>query len=109
VGKNTFEGSLDSLANFGILVTYGNASGPIEPISPLELMRRGSLSINRPTLFNYTSDPEVRTLAAADLFNAVSQGHIKIEIGQTFPISKAAEAHRALENRETIGSTVLIP
>ncbi len=109
VGKNTFEGSLDSLANFGILVTYGNASGPIEPISPLELMRRGSLSINRPTLFNYTSDTDVRASAANDLFNAVSQGHLKIDIGQTFPLSKAAEAHRALENRETVGSTVLIP
>ena len=109
IGKDTFEGSLDSLSNFGILVTYGNASGPIEPISPLELMRRGSLSINRPTLFNYTSNPEIRTAAANDLFKAIALGHIKIEIGQTFPLSKAAEAHRALENRETVGSTVLIP
>ena len=72
-------------------------------------MRRGSLSINRPTLFNYTSDMDVRASAANDLFNAVSQGHLKIDIGQTFPLSKAAEAHRALENRETVGSTVLIP
>ena len=109
VGKNTFEGSLDSLANFGILVTYGNASGPIEPFSPLELMNRGSLSVNRPTLFSYTSDPEVRASAARDLFDAIGQGHLKIEIGQTFPLFEAAEAHRALENRETVGSTVLIP
>ena len=109
VGKNTFEGSLDSLANFGILVTYGNASGPIEPFSPLELMNRGSLSVNRPTLFSYTSDPEVRASAARDLFDAISQGHLKIEIGQTFPLFEAAEAHRALENRETVGSTILIP
>ena len=109
IGKDTFEGSLDSLSNFGILVTYGNASGPIEPISPLELMRRGSLSINRPTLFNYTSNPEVRAAAANDLFKAIARGHLKIEIGQTFPLSEAAKAHKALENRETIGSTVLIP
>ena len=109
VGKNTFEGSLDSLANFGILVTYGNASGPIEPFSPLELMNRGSLSVNRPTLFSYTSDPEVRASAARDLFDAIGQGHLKIEIGQTFPLFEAAEAHRALENRETVGSTILIP
>ena len=109
VGKNTFEGSLDSLANFGILVTYGNASGPIEPFSPLELMNRGSLSVNRPTLFSYTSDPEVRASAARDLFDAIGQGHLKIKIGQTFPLFEAAEAHRALENRETVGSTILIP
>jgi NADPH:quinone reductase len=109
IGLNTYEKSMDSLSNFGTLVNFGNASGPIPAIEPLELMRRGSLALSRPTLFNYTADPEVRQQAAKDLFDVVASGKVKIEIGQTFPLADTAKAHIALESRQTIGSTVLIP
>jgi len=109
VGLSTYKESLSSLENFGVLVTFGNASGPIPGIAPLELMQLGSLSISRPTLMNYTSVPELREKASSDLFSLVLQGKIKIEVGQTFPLSKTADAHTAIENRKTTGSTVLIP
>ena len=109
IGLNTYEKSMDSLSNFGTLVNFGNASGPIPAIEPLELMRRGSLALSRPTLFNYTADPEMRQQAAKDLFDVVASGKVKIEIGQTFPLADTAKAHIALESRQTIGSTVLIP
>ena len=109
VGLSTYKESLSSLENFGVLVTFGNASGPIPGIAPLELMQLGSLSVSRPTLMNYTSVPELREKASSDLFSLVLQGNIKIEIGQTFPLSKTADAHAAIENRKTTGSTVLIP
>lgn len=109
VGLSTYKESLSSLENFGVLVTFGNASGPIPGIAPLELMQLGSLSVSRPTLMNYTSVPELREKASSDLFSLVLQGKIKIEVGQTFPLSKTADAHTAIENRETTGSTVLIP
>ena len=109
VGLSTYKESLSSLENFGVLVTFGNASGPIPGIAPLELMQLGSLSVSRPTLMNYTSVPELREKASSDLFSLVLQGSIKIEIGQTFPLSKTADAHAAIENRKTTGSTVLIP
>ncbi|MBL6865025.1 MAG: quinone oxidoreductase [Rhodospirillales bacterium] len=109
VGLSTYKESLSSLENFGVLVTFGNASGPIPGIAPLELMQLGSLSVSRPTLMNYTSVPELREKASSDLFSLVLQGKIKIEVGQTFPLSKTADAHTAIENRKTTGSTVLIP
>lgn len=109
VGLSTYKESLSSLENFGVLVTFGNASGPIPGITPLELMQLGSLSVSRPTLMNYTSVPELREKASSELFSLVLQGNIKIEIGQTFPLSKTADAHAAIENRKTTGSTVLIP
>jgi NADPH2:quinone reductase len=109
VGLSTYKESLSSLENFGVLVTFGNASGPIPGIAPLELMQLGSLSVSRPTLMNYTSVPELRERASSDLFSLVLQGDIKIEIGQTFPLSETADAHAAIENRKTTGSTVLIP
>tara|TARA_B100001094_G_C18119775_1_gene766193 strand:+ start:493 stop:1461 length:969 start_codon:yes stop_codon:yes gene_type:complete len=109
VGLSTYKESLSSLENFGVLVTFGNASGPIPGIAPLELMQLGSLSVSRPTLMNYTSVPELREKASSDLFSLVLQGSIKIEIGQTFPLSKTADAHAAIESRKTTGSTVLIP
>jgi NADPH2:quinone reductase len=109
IGQETYEKSMDCLSNFGTLVNFGNASGPIPAIEPLELMRRGSLSLSRPTLFNYTSNPENRAKAAKDLFAIVASGKVKIEIGQTFPLSETKAAHIALESRKTIGSTVLIP
>ncbi len=109
IGKKTFEQSLDCLSHFGILVNFGNASGPIPAIDPLDLMRRGSLSLSRPTLFNYTSNLNMRKKAANDLFKIVASGKVNIDIGQTYPLSETRAAHVALESRKTTGSTVLIP
>ena len=109
IGRDTYEKSMDCLSNFGILVNYGNASGPIPAIEPLELMRRGSLSLSRPTLFNYISNTKVRQKAARDLFDVVASGRVNIEIGQTFSLSETKAAHIALESRQTTGSTVLVP
>jgi NADPH:quinone reductase len=109
IGKTTYEKSMDCLSSFGVLVNYGNASGPIPAIEPLELMRRGSLSLSRPTLFNYTSNLKAREKASSDLFNVVASGKVKIEIGQTYPLSETKAAHLALEARQTTGSTILIP
>ena len=109
IGKSTYEKSMDCLSNFGTLVNFGNASGPIPAIEPLELMRKGSLSLNRPTLFHYTSDIERRRTAAEALFKVVASGDVNIEIGQRYPLSDARIAHAALEARQTIGSTILIP
>lgn len=109
IGKDTYKKSMDCLSSFGVLVNYGNASGPIPAIEPLELMRKGSLSLSRPTLFNYTADLSNRRQAATDLFDMVSSKKVKIDIGQTFPLSEAKAAHIALESRKTMGSTVLLP
>jgi len=109
IGKNTYKQSMDCLTNFGMLINYGNASGPIPAIEPLELMRKGSLSLCRPTLFNYTSDLAIRKKAADALFEVVALENINIEIGQSYPLSETKEAHAALEARKTTGSTILIP
>ena len=109
IGKDTFMGSLDSLEPFGHMVTYGNASGPVEPISPLLLTQKGSLTLSRPTLFTYTADPALRRRAAKDLFEVVAKGAVKIEIDQTYALKDVGKAHEALAARKTTGSTVLIP
>ncbi len=109
IGKQTFEKSMDCLSHFGTLVNYGNASGSVPAIEPLELMRRGSLALSRPTLFNYTSNLENRKIAATDLFDVVASGKVSIKIGQTFPLSDTKAAHIALESRQTTGSTVILP
>ena len=109
IGKDTFMGSLDSLEPFGHMVTYGNASGPVEPISPLLLTQKGSLTLSRPTLFTYTADPALRRRAAKDLFEVVAKGSVKIEIDQTYALKDVGKAHEALAARKTTGSTVLIP
>lgn len=109
IGTDTWENSLDCLHNFGSLITFGNASGPVPPIAPLMLMQKGSLSVSRPTLLNYTADHQMRLAAAKALFDVVASGKVKIEIGQTFPLADTAKAHTALESRQTMGSTVLIP
>jgi NADPH:quinone reductase len=109
VGKDTLWASLDSLAIRGLFVSYGNASGPPDPVSPLELSKRGSLFMTRPTLFHYVgTTPELRD-AARDLFQLIANGTIQIEVGARFGLSQAADAHRALEARATTGSTVLEP
>jgi NADPH2:quinone reductase len=109
VGKDTFMESLDSLRPLGLMVTYGNASGPPPPISPLELSKRGSLFLTRPTLFNYIATRDALESAAKELFAAVKSKAVKVIIGQTYPLADAAEAHRDLEARRTTGATVLIP
>ncbi len=109
VGKDTFFASLDSLAQLGLMVSYGNASGAVPPFSPLELTRRGSLFLTRPTLFHYTAKAADLARGARELFEVVSSGKVKVRIGQTYPLAEAARAHQDLEARRTTGSTLLIP
>ncbi|MDZ7629484.1 MAG: quinone oxidoreductase [Parvularculaceae bacterium] len=108
VGAATFEASLDSLAMRGMMVSYGNASGPVPPIAPLELTRRGSISLARPSLFHYAM-PDRMPDAAAALFDLMARGVIKPTLAATFPLSKGADAHRLLEEGKTIGSIILKP
>ena len=108
VGKDTFLASLDSLAPLGLMVSYGNASGAVPPISPLELTRRGSLFLTRPTLFHYTAKASDLARGARELFDVVGSGQVKVRIGQTYSLGDAAKAHRDLEARRTTGSTLLI-
>jgi NADPH2:quinone reductase len=107
IGKDTFEGSLDCLRPRGLMVSYGNASGKVPPFDLSILAAKGSLFVTRPTLASFVATPAALTEAADDLFAMVASGKIKIRINQTFPLSQAAAAHRALEARQTTGSTVL--
>jgi NADPH2:quinone reductase len=91
------------------MVTYGNASGPVPPIAPLELARRGSLFLTRPVLFSYVSKRADLLRSAAELFDVIGRGIVRIEIGQTYPMRDVQQAHRDLQDRRTIGSTVLLP
>jgi len=109
VGKDTFEGSLSSLGRRGMLVSYGNASGPAPAVEPLRLSRGGSLFLTRPTLFDYVATTAELDDSAAALFAVIASGAVKVEIGQTFPLSETRRAHEALEARRTVGSTLLIP
>ncbi|MDE2335575.1 MAG: quinone oxidoreductase [Rhodospirillales bacterium] len=109
VGKDTFMGSLDSLAPLGLMVTYGNASGPVPPVDPALLAAKGSLYLTRPTLATYAAKRADLLATANDLFDVVKSGAVKIRVNQTFPLREAAAAHEALEARRTTGSTVLIP
>ena len=109
VGKDTFFASLDCLNPRGLMVSFGNASGPVPPFSALELSKRGSLYLTRPTLFHYIAKASDRARGARELFEIVASGKVKVKIGQTYPLSIAAQAHRDLEARRTTGSTLLIP
>jgi NADPH2:quinone reductase len=109
VGRATVPGSLDCLARRGMLVNFGNASGPAEPLNLLELSRKGSLFVTRPTLFDYVSTTEELDAAAAELFAVVSSGAVRVELNQRFALADAAEAHRALQARKTTGATILVP
>ena len=109
VGADTFTASLDSLRPRGLMVSFGNASGPVPPFSVLELSRRGSLYLTRPTLFHYIATRAELERSASELFAVIGSGQVRIEIGQTYPLQDAAEAHRDLEGRRTVGSTVLLP
>lgn len=109
VGKDSWSASLASLKRRGLMVSYGNASGAVPPVSLLDLSRGGSLYVTRPTLFDYIATPEELAHTAERLFDRMARGVVKAVIGQRFALADAAEAHRALEARKTTGSTLLIP
>ena len=109
VGKGSWAASLASLKRRGLMVSYGNASGAVPPVSLLELSRGGSLYVTRPTLFDYIATPQELAHTAERLFDRMQRGVVKAVIGQRFALSEAAEAHRALEARQTTGATVLTP
>lgn len=109
VGRDTFEGSLDCLAPLGLMVSFGNASGPVPPVAPLLLAQKGSLFLTRPTLATYTARREDLLATAADLFSVLASGAVRVRVDASWPLREAAAAHAALEARKTTGSTVLLP
>lgn len=109
VGKDTFTGSLDCLRPRGMMVTFGNSSGPVPPVAPLELSKRGSLFLTRPTLFHYIATRRELERAAQELFDLTARAVISVHVGQTYPLQDTARAHQDLEARRTTGSTVLLP
>ena len=109
VGRDTFEGSLDCLRPRGVLVSFGQSSGKIDPFDIGVLGARGSLYVTRPTLFTYTATRADLESSAQALFDVVASGAVRVAVNRTFPLAEAADAHRALESRQTTGSTVLLP
>jgi NADPH2:quinone reductase len=107
VGQDTFLKSLDCLRPRGLMVSFGNASGPVDPVPPGILAQKGSLFLTRPTLFSYIAHRAELEVAASELFDVVESGKVKIEIKQRYALKDAAEAHRDLEARKTSGSTIL--
>lgn len=109
VGAASWDASLACLRRRGMMVSYGNASGAVPPVSLLDLMRGGSLYVTRPTLADYIATPDALATSAEKLFDRIASGVLQPKIGQTFRLEDAAQAHRALESRATTGSTVLLP
>ena len=109
VGKDTFDKSLDCLRPFGLMASFGNASGPVAPFAPGALGPKGSLYLTRQTLFTHIATREATQAMADDLFAVVSSGQVKIRIDQRYPLADVAQAHRDLESRKTTGCTVLLP
>jgi NADPH2:quinone reductase len=109
IGKATFLQSLDCLRPRGMMVSFGNASGPAPDFSPLLLTQRGSLFLTRPSLASYSSTPEELAWRAGDLLNWISQGKLKLHIHKVYPLSEAAQAHRDLEGRQSSGKLLLVP
>ncbi|HVS22923.1 MAG TPA: zinc-binding dehydrogenase, partial [Gammaproteobacteria bacterium] len=109
VGRDTFFQSLDCLERHGLLVSFGNASGKVEPFELQELTKRGSLYVTRPTLGDFIRERADLDAASRELFGLIERGVIKIEVNQTYALADAATAHRELEARRTTGSTVLTP
>jgi len=109
VGEDTFMNSLDCLRPLGLMVSFGNASGPVPPFNIGTLAQKGSLFLTRPTLLHYTASREDLVKAVHELFAVVKSGKVRISINQTYPLKEAAQAHRDLEARRTTGSTVLLP
>jgi NADPH2:quinone reductase len=108
IGHDTWGGSLDCLRPFGLMVSYGNASGPVPPVSLTTLSAKGSLYVTRPSLFTHLHSRESTQAMADDLFDVVTQGLVKIHVGRRYALQDAAQAHRDLEARETVGASVLI-
>jgi NADPH2:quinone reductase len=109
VGKDTFLESLDCLRKRGLMVSYGSASGPVEPFSPAELVKRGSLYVTRPTLFDYTQDRAELESLARETYGAAKKKWIRVRINQRYALAEAAQAHRDLESRKTTGASILFP
>lgn len=109
VGRDTFDGTLASVARRGLFVSYGGASGPVPPFDIRRLIAAGSLFLTRPTLNDYTATPEELDMSAGLLFARILDGTVRIDIGQTFPLTEARAAHEALEGRATVGTSLLIP
>jgi NADPH2:quinone reductase len=109
IGKDTFTGSLDCLAPRGLMVSFGNASGPVAPFAPSELQSRGSLYVTRPTLPHYTATREDLEATAKSLFGVVASGEVKIAINQRYNLADVGQAHIDLESRKTTGSSILLP
>jgi NADPH2:quinone reductase len=109
VGKDTFERSLDCLRPFGLMASFGNASGPVPPFAPGALGPKGSLYLTRQTLFTHIATRESTQAMADELFAVVGSGAVKIHIDQRYPLAEVAQAHRDLEARKTTGCTVLLP
>ncbi len=107
VGKDTFLRSLDCLRPRGLMVTFGQASGPIDPIAPVLLAQKGSLFLTRPFLFHYIERLDALEASANELFEVVASGKVRINVNQRFALKDAADAHNALEAHATSGSTIL--
>ncbi len=109
VGRSTFDRGLTLLKPRGMMVTFGNASGPVDPVSPLRLMQEGSIYLTRPTMFHYIATREELLARTDDLFDWIAAGKLEVLIGDSLPLADAAEAHRRLEGRQTTGKMLLIP
>jgi len=109
VGRTTFLRGLDCLQPFGMMVLFGNSSGKVEPFDPLLLMGKGSLFLTRPTLVTHNADPAVMQRRAAEVLGWLGSGRLSVEIGATYPLERAADAHRDLEARRTTGKVLLAP
>jgi NADPH2:quinone reductase len=109
IGRDTFFRSLDCLRRHGTMVTFGNASGPVEPFSPMELVKRGSLHLTRPSVFDFIATRTDLEGGTGELFSLIASGAVRTVIGQRYPLSDAARAHRDLESRKTTGATILDP
>ena len=109
IGRDTFMTSLDCLRPHGVMVTFGNASGPVDPFAPSELAKRHSLYVTRPVLFDFIATREDLLLGAGELFDVVLSGAVRVPINQRYALKDAAQAHIDLESRKTTGSTILVP
>ena len=109
IGKDTLIDSMDSLKKRGLLVSFGNASGVPDPINILDLMKKGSLFITRPTLFDYVKTREQLINASEKYFDVLKSGHVQIDVQQKFTLEEVGKAHAAMSNRKTVGTTVLVP
>ena len=109
VGKTTFDRSLDCLVPRGMMVLFGQSSGPVPPLDPQVLNRKGSLFLTRPTIAHYVASPEELNARASELLSWVEEGWLRVHIDRTFPLGEAAQAHTALESRQTVGKLLLVP